>query len=222
MPSETHHPVLHEPTSKGLHVRPFRGRTLFRRAEPVLRLCVALLRTCPRPLCSWFFVLSRHMPTIMGVGLRYILLVRLCKRCGSCVAIYEGAYLHGLSEIEFGDNVSIHPMAYIEGHGGLIIGNNVSVAHGTTLMTTEHDFSQSGVCTRDAPVIKKGIVVSDDVWLGCGVRVLAGVEIGESAVVGAGAVVTRHVSAFTVVSGVPARVIRAHTKETSTPTRQTA
>lgn len=53
------------------------------------------------------------------------------------------------------------------------------------------------------------IVVGDDVWIGAGAIVTAGVTIGEGAVVAAGAVVTQSVPAFTLVGGVPAKVIRA-------------
>ncbi len=222
MPDEKNDPTLQARFLENLSDRPVRGRLIFRRVEPVLKLGALLLQMFPRSLCNVLLALVRHLPTRIGVGLRYTLLVRLCKRCGDCVALYEGAYMHGLSEVEIGDNVSIHPMVYIEGHGGLRIGNDVSIAHGTTLMTSSHDFSQPGVCTRDASVDGKSIIIGDDVWLGCGARVLAGVEIGEGAVVGAASVVTKSVPAFSVVAGVPAKVIRSNTKETPTPTKKTA
>lgn len=52
------------------------------------------------------------------------------------------------------------------------------------------------------------IVVGNDVWIGAGAIITAGVTIGEGAVVAAGAVVSKDVSPFTLVGGVPARVIR--------------
>jgi acetyltransferase-like isoleucine patch superfamily enzyme len=50
-------------------------------------------------------------------------------------------------------------------------------------------------------------VIEDDVWIGHGATVLKGVRIGRGAVVAAGAVVTRNVEPYTVVGGVPARLI---------------
>lgn len=52
------------------------------------------------------------------------------------------------------------------------------------------------------------VTVGHDVWIGHGVTVMAGVTIGTGAVIGAGAVVTRDVAPYTVVGGVPARVIK--------------
>lgn len=52
------------------------------------------------------------------------------------------------------------------------------------------------------------VVVRHDVWIGHGAIILPGVTIGTGAVVGAGAVVTKDVEPYTIVGGVPARVIR--------------
>jgi len=57
--------------------------------------------------------------------------------------------------------------------------------------------------SRSAPV-----TISDDVWIGSGVRVLAGVSIGSRSVVAARAVVTKDVLAWCVVERVPARVLK--------------
>jgi phosphonate metabolism protein (transferase hexapeptide repeat family) len=54
----------------------------------------------------------------------------------------------------------------------------------------------------------KRVVVGHDVWIGHGATVLPGVKIGNGAVVGAGAVVSRDVDPYTIVGGVPARLIR--------------
>lgn len=51
------------------------------------------------------------------------------------------------------------------------------------------------------------VIIERDVWIGANAVVLPGVRIGEGAVVGAGAVVTRDVDSFSVVGGVPARLI---------------
>jgi len=52
------------------------------------------------------------------------------------------------------------------------------------------------------------VIIEDDVWIGARVIILAGVTIGTGAVIGAGSVVTRDVLPFTIVGGVPAKLIR--------------
>jgi acetyltransferase-like isoleucine patch superfamily enzyme len=99
-------------------------------------------------------------------------------------------------------------MCYLEGEGGLSIGSDVSIAHGVTIMTTEHDYDVSKGKMRDAPVKRAPVSIGDDVWIGAGVKILAGVTIGDHVVVGAGAVVTRDIPSNSLAVGVPARVIK--------------
>ena len=58
--------------------------------------------------------------------------------------------------------------------------------------------------TDDRPVI-----IEDDVWLGANVTVTAGVRVGRGSVLAAGCVVTRDVPAYSIVAGVPARIVRS-------------
>ena len=55
---------------------------------------------------------------------------------------------------------------------------------------------------------KEGVVIGNDVWIGHGAQIMAGVNIGDGAVIGAGSIVTRDVPPYTVVGGAPARVLR--------------
>ena len=52
------------------------------------------------------------------------------------------------------------------------------------------------------------VVIGDDVWIGSRVIILPGVKIGNGSVIGAGAVVTKDVEPYSVVGGVPAKLIR--------------
>ncbi|MFM6647643.1 MAG: DapH/DapD/GlmU-related protein [Microcystis panniformis] len=55
---------------------------------------------------------------------------------------------------------------------------------------------------------KQGIVIEDDVWIGCGCKILDGINIGKSSVIGAGSVLTKDVEPYSVVVGVPGKVIK--------------
>ena len=65
---------------------------------------------------------------------------------------------------------------------------------------------------RDIATPLKGIIVDDDVWLGHGAIILAGVHIGKGAVIGSGAVVDRDIPDGAIAVGVPARVIGTRSK----------
>lgn len=185
-----------------------RGRQLFQIAAPIFNLSSPILILIPTTIVEFFLSLLRHFPTRLGIGIRYLLLRRLAKRCGKCVGIFEGVHIFQLQNTEFGENISIHPMCYVDAAGGLIIGSDVSIAHGTTIMTTEHDFSTPWEKIRDAPVKKSAVRIGSDVWIGAGVKILAGVNIGDHVVVGAGAVVTKDIPSHSLAVGVPARVIK--------------
>lgn len=65
------------------------------------------------------------------------------------------------------------------------------------------------VLGEECEAVSKGdIVVSDDVWIGYGAKIMSGVHIGQGAVVAAGAVVTKDIPPYTIVGGVPAKVIK--------------
>ena len=58
------------------------------------------------------------------------------------------------------------------------------------------------------PYVEKDIIVGNDVWLGAGSIILAGVKVGDGSVVAAGSVVSKDVPDFTIVAGVTAKAIK--------------
>lgn len=85
----------------------------------------------------------------------------------------------------------------------LIIGNNVSIAGEVRIYTMEHDID-----SPDFKEIEGPVTIDDYVVIGTRVTILPGVHIGRGAVIASGAVVTKDVSPFTVVGGVPAEFIK--------------
>lgn len=100
----------------------------------------------------------------------------------------------------------------------LKIGNYCSIASDVMfILNADHNististfpFKAKCLFTEELEATSKGdIVVDDDVWIGYRATILSGVHIGQGAVIAAGAVVTKDVSPYAIVGGVPARVIK--------------
>ncbi len=82
------------------------------------------------------------------------------------------------------------------------IGDDVSIGPEAAILTLGHDPQSPTFADRGGPVR-----IGDRVWIAYRAVILPGVEIGEGAIIAAGAVVTRDVPAFTIAAGSPARVV---------------
>jgi acetyltransferase-like isoleucine patch superfamily enzyme len=151
--------------------------------------------------------LFRGTPGLAGLGLRYACLRSLARSCGVDVGVGPYVFLSYLECCDVGSNVSIHAFSSVGCRGGVRIGDDVSLAMGTIVLSTEHDYRSAGVQMRGAPALPKRTVIDLGAWVGARACITAGTTIGQGAVVGAGAVVTNSVPAYSVVAGVPARVI---------------
>ncbi len=101
---------------------------------------------------------------------------------------------------------------HISASNRVVIGQNVRMAPYTIIMDSDyHDINNHFSDGVNLPII-----IEDNVWLALRSTVLKGVTIGEGAVVAAGALVTKDVPPYTVVAGVPAKVIKKLEKHPST------
>ena len=187
---------------------PARGRSLYARFSVPLRLLRLTIGSLPPFACNWLWEQIKGSRSLPSRALREAILQAQARSCGELVDVKNYVEILGRRNIDIGSRVSIHPFCYIDATGGLSIGDDVSVAHAVTIMTTEHRFDDLDLPIRDQGVSSGRVVIDNDVWIGAGARVLAGVTVGRGSVVAAGAVVTRDVLPFTVVAGVPARLVR--------------
>lgn len=102
----------------------------------------------------------------------------------------------------------IGPYVCIAGPGNVKIGKDCLIAAHSGIFANNHIYSDPIQPIGSQGVTRQGIVIEDDCWLGSGVKVLDGVTIGKSSVIGAGSVVTKDISPFSVAVGVPARAIK--------------
>jgi acetyltransferase-like isoleucine patch superfamily enzyme len=138
-------------------------------------------------------------------------------RFGRNVKVLAGARL---AQADLGDH------SYIGGESSLkncrvgkfcSIGEGVQIGlgvHPTSMISTYPGFyaSRASGATRFASTVEalesSPVVLGNDVWVGNSAIILDGVEIGHGSVVAAGAVVTKSVAAYSIVAGVPARIVR--------------
>ncbi|KRL85491.1 acetyltransferase [Lacticaseibacillus pantheris DSM 15945 = JCM 12539 = NBRC 106106] len=106
--------------------------------------------------------------------------------------------------IFLGKNVFINRDCFFVDLGGVYIEDNALIGPRTMLISVGH--REDPAHRRD--LVLQSVHIKQGAWLGANVTVLPGVTIGEDAIVGAGAVVTKDVPANTVVAGVPAKVLR--------------
>lgn len=125
------------------------------------------------------------------------------------VIIYRNAEIRDPHKLKIGKGSIIGNDAILDARNSIEIGENVNLSTGVWLWSEQHDY-QSKDFALD--VKKKGIKIGDRAWLGPRTIILPDITIGEGAVVAGGAVVTKDVEAFTVVGGIPAKVIGQRNK----------
>ena len=117
-------------------------------------------------------------------------------------------YLLLQGRLEIGTDTHINQGCLIDARGSVKIGSHVSISHRVSIMTGSHDINRVDFVAQF-----KCIEIGDFAFIGVGAIVLQGVRIGSGAVVCAGAVVTKDVQDYTIVGGVPAKVIGVRRKD---------
>ena len=92
--------------------------------------------------------------------------------------------------------------------GPVCIGSHVNLAQGITVTALNHNFADTTQRIDEQGVSTRPVTIADDVWIGANAVILPGVNVGQHAVVAAGAVVTTDVPPYSVVGGVPAKVLK--------------
>ena len=106
--------------------------------------------------------------------------------------------------IKLGKGVFINEGCCFQDQGRIEIGDNALIGQQVVIATLNHDLAPD----KRANMIPAPVKIGNNVWIGAHSTILAGVTIGDNAVVAAGAVVTKDVPANTVVGGVPAKIIK--------------
>ena len=194
------------------------------------------LRSLPRLLLEEPGHFGRHfvyqLPGLSGRLLRGWLFRRQISTCGLSPFIGMGIEVTGGSNIQIGDhftllrsgalhalggairigdNVGINVNGYLSAADGgrITIGSDVLIAQNVVIRAADHRHDSLDLPIRDQGHAGGEIVIGDDVWIGANVVVTRNVRIGAHSIIAAGAVVTKDVEPYSIVGGVPARMIHS-------------
>ena len=161
-----------------------------------MNLIMSLISTLQQSLMNFI----SYVPIVSA---RWILYKIFLKKLGIRTRISKRVDIRCPYRIKIGSYSNVNKRSLLDGRGGeLVIGDNVDIAQEVNIWTLEHDYNDSNYTAKGEPV-----VIEDYVWIASRATILPGVHVGKGAVVAAGAVVTKDVLPFTIVGGVPAKVI---------------
>ena len=158
-----------------------------------------------------YYFFAQHLPSsTSGLKIGQKAIRAFCgklmlKKCGKKVNIEHDATFSAKTSL--GDYSGIGINARI--HGDCTIGNHVMMGPDVVVITRNHSFDST-----DIPMMFQGfdeerpVVIGNDVWIGERVIILPGVNVGDGAILAAGAVVTKDVPPYAIVAGVPAKIIK--------------
>lgn len=139
--------------------------------------------------------------------LRYFAVSRLLKSCGHDVIIKNKCSFGNGNRLSVGDRSQLGQNSRLG--GSIQIGDDVLMGPDVIMMATAHEISDINIpINLQGATQEKKITIGNDVWLGTRVIILPGVTIGDHSVIGAGAVVTKSFPPYSIIGGVPAKLIR--------------
>ncbi|MBL0191339.1 MAG: acyltransferase [Saprospiraceae bacterium] len=127
--------------------------------------------------------------------------------------IFDPNGIYSYNTIKVGNDVFIGPGAiFSASESEIVIGDKVLFGPNVTIMGGDHNTTQVGKYMYDVrnklPGNDLPVIIENDVWVGTGAIILKGVTIGTGSIVAAGALVTKDVPPYSIVGGVPAKVLK--------------
>lgn len=161
-----------------------------------------------------YYSFARHLPISyepqslkLSKPIRGFLCCRIFDECGENINVEKGAHFGDGKFIKIGNNSDLGINSVIQRH--VTIGNDVMMGRDVIIMTNSHETSNVLIPIRlQGAKDVRPVIIGNDIWIGSRVIILPGVNIGDGSIIGAGAVVTRDIEPYSVVGGVPAKLIQ--------------
>lgn len=124
----------------------------------------------------------------------------------------------GLENMYIGEYTYIGPRAlFYSTKAKIFIGKKVVFGPSVTIITGDHRIDEIGSYIIDVkkklPENDRDVVIEDDVWIGANVTILKGCCIGRGSIVAAGTVVTKSFPPYSIIGGIPAKLLRKRFNE---------
>lgn len=130
------------------------------------------------------------------------------KFSGNCTIDRNVHFLPDYDKICLGNNVSIRSGSLFVAYDEIKIGDNTAIAYQVTILTSAVPGGQYNKLFNIYKRIKKPVEVGHDCWIGTRATIFPGVRIGNYCVIAAGSVVRDDVPDYSVVAGVPAKIVK--------------
>jgi len=131
------------------------------------------------------------------------------RRQMSRILMHQYTHVGDLQRLTIADTAVVNNCFFNLYSGKITIGEYAFFGHNVCILTGTHDYRKFGKeRLASVPPDGRDVIIEYGAWVGSNVTILGPCTIGEHAVVAAGSVVTKSVAAYTVVAGVPARVVR--------------
>jgi len=182
-----------------------KGERIFNLVYPLLMVLYFPLLILPRFISEILWELCRWIPGYIGIGLRYVLLKRLAKKCGRNISILPSVHFYVGKKLVIGSHISIREHSYVDGDN-LEIGDNVMISHGTSIITGAHVYD-SVLPMRDT-LEDRPVRIGNNVWIGAGGKIIGETTIEDNVIIGANSVVIKPVPSNVIVFGNPAIIIK--------------
>jgi acetyltransferase-like isoleucine patch superfamily enzyme len=137
--------------------------------------------------------------------------------CGGKAYILPNVIFCYPYRIKLGYNVFINRGTYITARGPVTIGDHVIIGPGVIINSGMHQYMERNTLIRDQGHRISPIHIGNDVWIGANAVIMPGVTLGDGCVIGAGAIVTHSIPAYTVAVGVAAKVIKERPPHSKCP-----